>query len=364
MVSSIPKRGSPSLASTFTRLLSVSEDRPSWSTHPRSPPALHTASAPSKRATAEQRPRADEQLLLRRGEKLVAPVKRVGNRLVARRDVGAAAGWNAQPPLQARQHGVGRNCPCMAGRQFDGEWQPVSCGADPCHGRRFGGGQREIAVRRGGAGDEQGDGSILEEYGQRGEVRGVRDRQRRHCKTMLTIEMKHLAASHEQLQVPARVQQRREQRGRGHEMLEVVHHEQCGFMYGPPHVIFQCVHERAGIGVSESKDLREDGRHRGGVADAGKIDERHTPRKWSASCDAACTANRVFPLPPTPVSVTSLTSSRLSNPPSARSSCFRPISDVRGAGRGNAAGAALHPGASGVSVSSKRLARGRTGGAT
>ena len=127
---------------------------------------------------------------------------------------------------QARQDGLGRQELDTRRGQLNGQWQPVQADADRGHRRGVSVVHLEVGLDRQGALDEEGHGGILRQGLDGRQVAWIGQVERGHRELVLTAEPQHHAAGHQALQARTGRQQRRHQRGRCHDLLEVVEYQQ------------------------------------------------------------------------------------------------------------------------------------------
>ena len=87
-------------------------------------------------------------------------------------------------------------------------------------------GDLKVGLHRTRTVDEEGDGRVLAEGVQRRQVGGVGERQRRHRILLLTIQVQHDPACHEDLQARCGFEQVGNQRRSRDDLLKVIQHEQ------------------------------------------------------------------------------------------------------------------------------------------
>ena len=126
----------------------------------------------------------------------------------------------------------------------------------------------------------------------------------------------------------------RDQRGRFHDMFEVVEDEQ------ELAVLQKRAESTAAVRspTSTSPAPAPSQGHEGRIPDRGQGHERDTVGEVAASSAATCKASRVFPIPPGPMRVRSGTSSRRRKSRTSASSRVRPMSHDRGSGSFDAPG--------------------------
>src|ERR1035438_1896617 len=131
-----------------------------------------------ERAPPDEDRKPSEELLLRRSEKIVAPIDRAPERLLTRRQVPRAPCQQLQTLLQARSHGGRGKQLDSGGGKLDGEGQTIQARADLGNCDRILLGHREVRLDRGGAMEEKTEGITTRQLLE--SPRGGRDRQRRN----------------------------------------------------------------------------------------------------------------------------------------------------------------------------------------
>ena len=142
------------------------------------------------------------------------------------RHVPCAPAQELEAAPQSRQHGLGREELDARRGQFDGQRQAVQADADLGHRRGVGVVHPEVGLDRQGALDEERHGGILRQGLDGRQVPGIGQVERGHRELVLAAEPQHHPAGHQALQARAGRQQLRHQRGRRHDLLEVVEHQQ------------------------------------------------------------------------------------------------------------------------------------------
>ena len=178
---------------------------------------------------------------------------------------------------------------------------------------------------------------------ERRQVRGIRHGERRHGHLALAVQAQGGLAGDEHLEAPGSGEQGRDLGRGGDDALEAVQHQQGVRPQRPRERLGQRPGAfRAGGGAQReaARDLGHDPRR---VLEPRERDEGDSPAKSARTSSATRIARRVLPVPPGPVSVTSLTSRLRSSSRIAARSPSRPTSDVRVEGSGLKLVATLGP---------------------
>ena len=259
-----------------------------------------------ERAAAREDAEPREQGLLGRLEQVVAPVDRVAERALPRRQVVGAAGEQVEPLLEPAEDRLRREQLHARGRELDREREPVEAAADPGHRGRVLVRELEARLDRLRPVDEELDGRRARERAVAVAVR-LGQRERRHRELALLAQAQRGLARHERGQA----------RCGGEQLVRrasprAAPARSCRARAGPGR-------RRAAARSPRRAAGRRSPRRRGRSAIAeptmpasltGARSTKKARPSSAASSAAAASASRVLPVPPGPVSVTSRTSCR------------------------------------------------------
>ena len=132
--------------------------------------------------------------------------------------------------LQSRQHRLRCEELHAGGGELDREWQPVEVEDDRGDRRRVLRGHHEVWLHRACTFDEQPDRIGLGEHLERRQPFGIGEVERRDRELLLARDAERRTARGHDLQAGRRAEQRRDRRGRGEDLLEVVEYEEQGLV--------------------------------------------------------------------------------------------------------------------------------------
>ena len=179
-----------------------------------------------ERAPSGEDRQAAKELLLGRGQQVVAPLDRLAQRLLTFRQVACATSQQLERPFDAGQQFARRQDLDPGCGQLDRQREAVQPAADVDHRAGVLRRQREVGPACRGPLDEQRNRCTLHQRRRRGERIGSRERERRDRELLLAVDVEHDAAGHQNLERGTGVQQFLHQgRGIGH-LLEIVHEQE------------------------------------------------------------------------------------------------------------------------------------------
>ena len=211
-----------------------------------------------QRAAAGKDRKPAEQCLLRGIEQAVAPVHRAAKRLLSAGQIPGAARQKVQAAFEAGQHRRRRKQLNARRRQFDRERQAIETGADCRHRRRIFFRQRKLVLHRPGALHKKRNRRKTRERFQQRHGFGVGQREWRHGKLMLTVDVKPRLARDHDFELWADRKQLRDDRRGCNEMLEVVQQQHHGLVQ-PTQTFFQAFLRRLICDLARSQRLRDRG---------------------------------------------------------------------------------------------------------
>ena len=197
--------------------------------------------------------------------------------------------------------------------KLDGQREPVEEATDLGDGGVVVGRRSEAWTHRGGAVEEQLDGRVVD--AERSDGHGV-----------LAGDPEAMAARRQHDRIGGAGEDRLDQLGDAVEhVLAVVEDEQRP---GPTEVLDDPPRQVTPAAVVEAERRRDGADDGPRAADRCQLAQQHTSGKRSATATAVCSARRVLPTPPGPMSVTSR--ARPSNSTAAVSSSWRPTNELPG----------------------------------
>ena len=207
----------------------------------------------------------------------MTPVDGTPQRALAFGQVARATGQQFQPAGDAGQQTRGWENFDSGGSQFDGQRQTVQTPADLDDGVGVLHGQREIGLYGRGSLDEERDGRKIQQAARRKRRIGFRQRQGRHRKLPLAIDTKRGSAGDQGLGPRTCIQNFRNIRRGGRDLLEVIQDEQHPAEAGQ--VFLDHFDERTPGRFANAQALGDSGNHQLGIDEGRQIHESNSPRK-------------------------------------------------------------------------------------
>ena len=204
---------------------------------------------------AREHRQSSEDALLPLGEQVVAPRNGSPQCLLPRRQVARPTGEQLEPPVEPRQQLLRAEQLDARGSELERQGEPVDPRADGFDDGFVLLGEPEAGVDGGRAARE--------------ELQRLEPRERRHRILALDREAQGRPARHEQLECGAGREKSRDGRCGANHLLEVVQHEQ---QPAPAQRFCQCVEQVGARYLSDSRGLRDLGRHERSIRDGS---ERH-----------------------------------------------------------------------------------------